>query len=167
MRIIGAVFVALSTALFGQYWVSRLRAREDELGALVVLVSRLQTELEYAAPPLESLLDTLCTQGNGEPLPFLADCRARLTAETSFPDAWREAVERNTPGLNKNDRAKLLAFGQGLGTTDLAGQSRACKLYSELFSEAQSAATSEREKYGAYLPKLSLLLGLCGAILLL
>ncbi|MDR1410286.1 MAG: hypothetical protein LBJ12_08550 [Oscillospiraceae bacterium] len=164
MNIIGATFVTVSAALLGRYWVSRLRAREDILGMLVIMISRLQTELEYAAPPLESLLETLCAASEQA---FLADCRTRLADGASFPEAWRAATEHGTPQLNKSDRAKLIAFGQGLGTTDLAGQSRACKLYSALFTEAQDSARREREKYGAYLPRLSLLLGLCAAVLLL
>jgi len=166
MRIIGAALVALSAALFGRYWVSRLRAREEALGALVVLVSRLQTELEYAAPPVESLLETLCAAEGNAP-PFLSGCRARMASGASFPEAWREAVGCGTPYLSKGDRTRLTAFGQALGTTDVAGQSRVCKLYTGLFAGAQSAAGREREKYAAYLPKLSLLLGLCGAVLLL
>ncbi|MDR3344262.1 MAG: stage III sporulation protein AB, partial [Oscillospiraceae bacterium] len=98
---------------------------------------------------------------------FLSDCRARLAAGASFPAAWREAALYAAPSLSKGDRAKLTAFGEGLGTTDLAGQSRACKLYTALFARAQDSARNDREKYGAYVPKLSLLLGLCAAVLLI
>jgi stage III sporulation protein AB len=167
MRIFGSIFVALSAALFGRYWVSRLRAREDELGALVVLISRLKTELEYSAPPLESLLEALCLPGDRASPRFIADCRDRLAMGTVFPEAWREAVGHTTPRLKEADRAKLLAFGRGLGTTDIPGQSRACSLYADMFAREQASAARECEKYSAYLPKLSLLLGLCGAVLLL
>jgi stage III sporulation protein AB len=131
------------------------------------MLNRMQTELEYSAPPLEGLLECLCATELGAASSLVRVCRERLAVCGDFPSAWREAVKRTAPRLNAEDRASLLAFGQGLGTTDLNGQRRGLALYLRLFDEARTRARSEREKYGAYLPRLSLLLGLCGAVLLL
>ncbi|MDR0884141.1 MAG: stage III sporulation protein AB [Oscillospiraceae bacterium] len=165
MNMVGALLLAAAGALLGRYWVGRLRAREDALSALCVLLSNLRTQFEYIAPPLDELLDSLA-EGDAAPA-FLADCRARMRTGTSFARAWQEAVQTQCPALHRADREKLMAYGQSLGTTDAAGQSRSCALYAALFTQSRDAARREREKHGAYVPTLTLLLGVCAAILVL
>ena len=163
MRIVGAVLVAFGAALLGRYWVFRLRTREENLAALLRLISRIQTELEYNSPPMDALLESLYSADKA--LDFLLDCRENMETGVSFPEAWERAVQ--TLAISGEDRKSLITFGAGLGTTDVAGQSRQCRLYREIFAKSHANAESERKKYAAYLPKLSLLLGLCCGILLL
>ncbi|MCL2023267.1 MAG: stage III sporulation protein AB [Oscillospiraceae bacterium] len=165
MRIMGAVLLAFGAGLLGRYWVSRLRAREEYLAGVLRLISRIQTELEYSSPPIDNLLESLYTAENT--FEFLADCRASLRKNLPFPKAWEIAVRGKTSALSKKDRENLIAFGHGIGTTDIAGQSRQCGLYVRIFTAAHSDAVQERQKHAAYIPRLTFLLGICGGLLIL
>lgn len=104
---------------------------------------------------------------SGKDLQFLKECRALyITAENSFSEAWKQAVERFAPeGFTKRDGELLISFGNSLGTTDLEGQVNICRLYDSLFDGQLAAAKNNLQQKGALYSGLGAAVGLLIAVI--
>ena len=140
----------------------KLSLREQELERFLRFLSNARTEIRYASMPVEELV-----RRHGEGLALWRPCMDALEAGEGFSRAWNDGVRVSKGmGLTGKDRALLMSFGEGLGTTDLEGQMAHCDLYEGLIRCALEEAKGEKEKKGKLYQMLGVSAGLAAALLL-
>ena len=138
-----------------------LRARELEL--CLQMITNLRAQLQFSRPTVERMLAGLC--GQSQHPAFLPKCLIDMRAGTAFPDAWRGAVESQSPALAREDRRQLLALGELLGASDAAGQREALQLQESLLATQLEEARARRDTRGKAFFMLGVLAGLTLMIL--
>lgn len=72
----------------------------------------------------------------------------RVYGGLAFADAWSQSVQ-NLPaclGITQEDKALIVQFGTGLGSSDTDGQILHCTMYQEFFKERLKAAKDKKDK---------------------
>ena len=156
-----------SFTLAGQYGSRRLVSRVRSLERIQIMLSAIRANVEYGAPPVQSLMETLCARENLAILRFLPACRELCLRGMPFPAAWRKALDnRNvTAPLKPEDIGLLKSFGESLGTTDSNGLIGNCRLHQALFNDNLNAARQADAKYGKLFPVMGFLTGLAAVII--
>ncbi|HHV32107.1 MAG TPA: stage III sporulation protein AB [Clostridiales bacterium] len=157
LKLIGALMLIAAGTLAGIMESRRLAVRVDQLEAFLRFLSRAQTEIRFAALPVEQIV-----QRHGGELQFLKRCASGCSGGMPFTVAWQDSV--NAAAKEKSflpgDIDLLRSFGEGFGASDVEGQISHCELYTELIGERLKNARDEKEKKS----KLYLTLGVFGGL---
>ncbi len=138
----------------------RLTMRVRFLEQYLKWISQLETEIRYCAEGIPRLLNKHGKEA--EMLSFLKNCADQLQKGLPFPDAWKQAVQEISSdyGLKPDDLHLVLEFGNGLGASDIDGQTAHCRMHRELLQTHLENAREEKQKKG----RLYIMLGLFGGI---
>ena len=122
-------------------------------------ISQLETEIRYCAEGIPRLLHK---HGKAASLSFLTKCADQMHRGIPFPEAWKQAVQgiSSDYGLKLDDLNLVMEFGNGLGTSDVDGQTAHCQMHRELMQTHLDSAREEKQKKG----RLYIMLGLFGGI---
>lgn len=91
--------------------------------------------------------------------PFLPACAALCRKGTPFPQAWREAVEKQGGSLTREDAAIVEALADTLGQCDLDGQLSSLSHAKALLAMQLAAARERCESHGKLYRTMGLLAG--------
>ena len=137
--------------------------RVEQLEAFLRFLSAAQTEIRFAALPVEQIV-----QRHGGEMEFLKICGESCKSGGSFLSAWNNGVRSGTKGrgLIAGDIGLLQGFGEGFGASDTEGQLSHCTLYSELISESLKNAREEKKRKSKLYQTLGVFSGMTAALLL-
>lgn len=140
-----------------------------QLEAAVSFINYVSTRIRYSAAPIDEMIEQAAQMEELRSLPFLKICANKCREGIAFPTAWNQSMEEQKRGLSlkTHDMEMLHAFGTGLGTTDVEGQTAHCALYRGLLEEALQTARAEKETYGRLTASLGVLAGIGTAVLLI
>lgn len=141
-----AVIIAFALSCGGYLYSKRLELRVQKIEKIILLLSQIKTAIEFTADNVEGIFASLTTACDLSTLPFVDDCRKKMSCGADFFSSWSESLEKkeNIFPLKKEDIALLLSFGSSLGATDSAGQIQNCEMHEGLFKERLSAAINEK-----------------------
>lgn len=117
----------------------RLARRVEELEKFRSFLQALCTEIRFSAAPLGTLIRR--NAGNAS---WLQSCAASLDQGVPFPEAWKQAA--SSAAVARQDRMLLIEFGEGLGTSDIEGQTAHCALCAEKLDVLLTQACEDRAK---------------------
>ncbi len=137
--------------------------RVEQLEAFLRFISAAQTEIRFAALPVEQII-----QRHGSDLEFLRICGEECKKGSSFSAGWETGISQGTKdrGFNDKDIALLHSFGSGFGASDTEGQLSHCSLYYELISDGLKNAREEKKRKSKLYQMLGVFSGMAAALLL-
>ncbi len=141
----------------------RLADRVEQLEAFLRFLSAAQTEIRFAALPVEQIV-----QRHGGEMDFLRMCAANCSQSEPFAAAWEQSVKAGTKGrgLLAADIELLRGFGQSFGASDVDGQLSHCALYSELIGSNLKNAREEKNRKSRLYQTLGVFSGMAAALVL-
>ncbi len=145
MRVIGAVFILLSTTLYGAVRARALSVRVRKLERVKMVITALCEEIRLTRAELP---DALRRIGRGE--------------EYIENGAWR-----GTDGLKAEDLRLLDSFLCSLGKTDVEGQVNNAKLHITALDEKLTDAKEEKRKLSRLYVSLGFLCGMFAVVLVI
>jgi stage III sporulation protein AB len=159
----GAMILIAAGALAGYMESHRLAMRVEQLEAFLRFLSAAQTEIRFAALPVEEIV-----QRHGGEIQFLRTCEDNCKAGGSFLSAWNSGVHSGTKGQGfiMEDIGLLYSFGEGFGASDTEGQLSHCALYTELISENLKNAREEKNRKAKLYQILGIFSGMAAALML-
>lgn len=141
----------------------KLYIRVEQLEAFLRFLSAAQTEIRFAALPVEEIVQRHCND-----VDFLKLCSRECNKGKSFLSAWEEGVRLGTKGcgFTKSDMSLFYRFGEGFGASDTEGQLCHCNLYSELIGVNLKNARDEKQRKSKLYQVLGVFSGIAAALLL-
>ncbi|HWT27863.1 MAG TPA: stage III sporulation protein AB [Mobilitalea sp.] len=154
LKIIGCVLVVASSTGMGFFFSNELKSRIDDIKELRKLIVLLRGDIRYANTPLPEAVNAIARRHHGGFEIFLHKVSSRLQelSGITFPEIWKEAVEKelSNTSLSKKDKLQLIQFGDNLGYLDKEMQMNTLDLYiSQMEDEIADLSKSVKEK--AYL----------------
>lgn len=158
------MLIAIFCSLTGMLLCARVHKRIWEIDRFNRLFTVIQTQIEYAMMPTETLLKSLCDCAEFQNFPFVFSVYAAFSAGEALPTAWKKALQcyAKDSALQKADLELIEAFGSVFGTTDKSGQNANCAYYTARLTQL-SAELQKGEKMTA---RLYLSLGVLGGLFL-
>ena len=136
---------------------------------ILLMISVIETQLNYACLPVSDILNLLCESKRYENLGFLLKCRSETENGEPFPNAWKKSVqsEKELCRLLSDFTVHLERLGADIGSTDVSGQLRCCEYYRRIFESELALREETGKKYSKLFPALGLTLGISAAILMI
>ncbi|MGE8204481.1 stage III sporulation protein SpoIIIAB [Heyndrickxia sp. NPDC080065] len=170
VRIIGAIFVILSTTLAGFEFSRHLSERPKQLRMFRTALQSLEAEIMYGHTPLHEAARKLSTQLPKPISIFFERFSSRLTStETTVKVAWKESLQEiwKMTALKKSEYEILLQFGETLGKHDRATEQKQIILTLTHLEREEEEARDKQQRYEKMVKSLGFLSGLLIVILLL
>lgn len=154
LKLFLCLLIVFSGALVGLHLSQRLTKRREILTQLSAMFHRAETLIAYRS-------DNLCEVfgGNFADYPF--------TPDEPFDTQWRQFIGQFGSLLSDEDRAVLMQFGDGLGSSDADSQQKHFSLCETLLNERIDAVQKEIGEKSKLCRVLPLSAGLAVALLLL
>ena len=168
MKLTALTLLGIVCAMTGQYIAFSLNRRVALLEKIQLMISQMESHLNYLSTPSEMLIEALCENTQLRGLSFLDSCRLRIAGGEDFRTAWRASLSDRscTHFLKMEDVAMLNSFGEMFGATDTAGQLSNCRLHLQLAGERLDEAREIRERYGSLSMGMGIIAGI-GVIIIL
>lgn len=159
----GALILIAAGTLAGYMESHRLTVRVQQLEAFLRFLSAAQTEIRFAALPVEQIV-----QRHGRDMEFLRICAKNCEQGGRFSAVWDESVSTGAKGsgLLAGDIELLRSFGKGFGASDVEGQLSHCELYSQLIGENLKNAREEKSRKSKLYQILGIFSGMAAALVL-
>lgn len=119
LKVCGMLLVVACTTSIGISMAQALSRRVRELEGCIALLTGMEGELSYSLAPPDEAVARLEERESAQEAPFLPACAALCRKGTPFPQAWREAVEKQGGSLTREDAAIVEALADTLGQCDL------------------------------------------------
>ena len=162
----GCLLVIVAGGGAGYLQARKLSMRVRFLEQYLKWVSQMETEIRYGSEDISRLLGRHRQELSA--LSFLTQCTDQMKKGIPFPQAWKEAI-REIPreyGLKPDDLEAVQAFGNGLGTSDVDGQTAHCRMHQKLLQSRLKGAQEEKQRTGTLYFMLGLCLGVSVALLI-
>lgn len=158
----------ISCILAGQWIRFRCKKRIDSLEKTKLLIHFTETQLKFSREPVLDLLKNAEKSSGWKSFRFINECINLCKQKNSFSDSWEKSVSLFPPdGFTNDDISILTDFGSHLGTTDLDGQLKICRLYETLFDGQINTAQSNLKQKGSLYSGLGAACGLFIAVVAL
>ena len=153
----------MTSTLLGYSESHKLSVRVEQLELFLRFITSTQTEIRYAAMPVEEIV-----LKHNEDMRFLHLCSEYCKNGSNFLQAWDAAATNGTKGLglNSKDISLIRDFGAEFGASDIDGQLAHCKLYIQLILARLENAREEKSKKSKLYLMLGVFFGLAVALLL-
>ena len=152
LKVCGMLLVVACTTSIGISMAQALSRRVRELEGCIALLTGMEGELSYSLAPPDEAVARLEERESAQEAPFLPACAALCRKGTPFPQAWREAVE-------KQGAAIVEALADTLGQCDLDGQLSSLSHAKALLAMQLAAARERCESHGKLYRTMGLLAG--------
>lgn len=122
------------------------------------------THIRYTAAPVAEILTNAAREAEFEPIrPFLH----RFSPQEDWRAGFRDGVERELvgQGLTAADRALIIGWGEGLGSTDVTGQLEHCRQFGERLAAQAAGARQQAAVKGRLYTSLGVAGGLVATLL--
>ncbi|MBM7584584.1 stage III sporulation protein AB [Bacillus pakistanensis] len=170
IKIIGAVFILLSTSWAGFEASKYLSERTKQLRIFKVALQSLEAEIMYGHTPLHEASRKLAKQLQKPVAWFFESFSNKLTSkETTVKDAWEESLEEvwKLTALKSGEYEVLKQFGENLGKHDRVTQQKQILLALTHLEREEEEAQERQKRYEKMTKSLGFLSGLLLIILLL
>lgn len=161
---ISAVMIFFCTAA-GFYFSKRLKMREAQLCASLLLIKELIVQIRYTNAKIGDVLKTAAENTAYKNLFFVTDCLL-LDENEDFHRVWQEGVKKQAY-LNQRDKELLFALGEHLGETDSEGQLSFLEMTETMLAEQREEAREERSAKSRMYRSVGILCGLALGIMVL
>ena len=155
---------------FGGFGISSFYSKRIEvIKEILLMISVIETQLNYACLPVSDILNLLCESERFENLGFLLKCRTETENGEPFPSAWKNSIksEKELCRLISDFTVYLERLGEDIGSTDISGQLRCCEYYRRIFESELTVREETGRRYSKLFPALGLTLGISAAILMI
>lgn len=132
-KIIGMIIIMLSTTGYGIVLSRDIKARLKELKELKKIVFLLKGEISFGHTPILEAFDNI-SRRCGEPFKCIMENLVGYGEKSSkqpFNEIWQQGFgdELHRTHLSKDERERLIAFGEELGLNDVKTQQNAIDNY--------------------------------------
>ena len=135
MKLLGIVFVLISTGGIGFLCASELRRRKNQLEEQLALLKLMLGDIRYMKATLPEAIGKALRRHTGVYLDFLRETEEKLTNSPGIElsKIWSEAVKKglHTSSLTKEDKENLIAFGDSICSLDRESLIASFEQYSE------------------------------------
>jgi stage III sporulation protein AB len=140
---------------------AQLKMRVAELNAVRMLIEDLQAKIGYAAMDIPSILFSLKSDKQYIRLVFMKGWAEGVKRGEPIVNALESAFEEvGTGHFGDGDKEVLLSFAARLGTSNVDGQIKLCRLYSAELTRQLEFAKSDYTQKGKLYRTLGLFCGL-------
>ncbi len=167
MKLLGAGLIWACLVLTGINIFTRLKKRVNLIQGILLMIEFFSSCIKYQMKPIHEIISEINTNTVLYNLAFITVCSDLLNEEVDFPDAWSFAVNSSKILLKKNERVKLISFGNCIGRTDTDSHDGIIKIYYDFFKDAEIRAKYEYEKYSTVAVTVCFLSGFALFILML
>ncbi|KSU63607.1 stage III sporulation protein SpoAB [[Bacillus] enclensis] len=170
IKIIGAIFILLSTSWAGFEVSKYLTERPRQLRLLKVALQSLEAEITYSHTPLHEAARKISKQLQKPVSWFFEGFSKKLTAqEISVKKAWEDSLEEvwKLTAFKTGEYEIMKQFGENLGKHDLVTQQKHIHLALKHLEREETEAVERQRKYEKMTKSLGFLSGLLLIILLL
>ncbi len=170
IKIIGAIFILLSTSWAGFEVSKYLTERPRQLRLLKVALQSLEAEITYSHTPLHEAARKISKQLQKPVSWFFEGFSKKLTAqEISVKKAWEYSLDEvwKLTAFKTGEYEIMKQFGENLGKHDLVTQQKHIHLALKHLEREETEAVERQRKYEKMTKSLGFLSGLLLIILLL
>ncbi|MEL3974090.1 stage III sporulation protein SpoIIIAB [Rossellomorea oryzaecorticis] len=170
IKILGAIFILLSTSWAGFEVSKYLTERPRQLRMLKVALQSLEAEITYSHTPLHEATRKISKQLQKPVSWFFENFSKKLTEqEISVKKAWEDSLEEvwKLTAFKSGEYEILKQFGENLGKHDLVTQQKHIHLALKHLEREETEAVERQRKYEKMTKSLGFLSGLLLIILLL
>lgn len=171
LKLIGGIFIILSSGLLGLAIASKFAKRPLELRKTRILFQMLETEVIYGATPLPAAFKNISSKSNDLWSRFFLTVNQKLASGSyySLTDAWNKSLDEiiSESHLVKMDIELLKSFGIVLGCSDREDQQKHFKLLYAQMQQHEEIAEQERKKNERMYRSLGFLFGIFIFIILI
>ncbi|MBH9967403.1 stage III sporulation protein SpoIIIAB [Rossellomorea oryzaecorticis] len=170
IKIIGAIFILLSTSWAGFEVSKYLTERPRQLRLLKVALQSLEAEITYSHTPLHEAARKISKQLQKPVSWFFEGFSKKLTAqEISVKKAWEDSLDEvwKLTAFKTGEYEIMKQFGENLGKHDLVTQQKHIHLALKHLEREETEAVERQRKYEKMTKSLGFLSGLLLIILLL
>lgn len=138
-KILGCIFIILSTTFIGFYKSFGLYNRKAFLCSFILFLNSLSTAIRYSCDDIEVLI-SMCDDDFAQIIN-----KSIVQNDFSLPKKWIEGINSipKTYSLTHKDRQMMIDFGKKLGTTDVEGQLKHIDMYLNIALSQQENAENE------------------------
>ncbi|SDD43870.1 stage III sporulation protein AB [Paenibacillus sp. UNCCL117] len=163
IKLLGAGMILLAGTLLGMYQASQLAKRPRQIGDVIRLLQRLETEIVYGFTPLPAALRTTGQSSSTEAGALFVRTGEQLASSGGRPVQliWQETVTSLWKDLSmkQGEKEVLLQFGATLGLTDRDDQVKHVRLAINQLQSEEEGARDEQRRYERMWKSLGLLVG--------
>lgn len=170
IKILGAIFILLSTSWAGFEVSKYLTERPRQLRLLKVALQSLEAEITYSHTPLHEATRKISKQLQKPVSWFFENFSKKLTEqEISVKKAWEDSLDEvwKLTAFKSGEYEILKQFGENLGKHDLLTQQKHIHLALKHLEREETEAVERQRKYEKMTKSLGFLSGLLLIILLL
>lgn len=171
IRIIGFLFIILSSSGIGYIMGTRFDLRVRELKLLKVALQMLETEIVYSNTPLPLAFESVQRKSTHPISNLFKAVKYNLEKRTfgSVGEAFCQSIDdtRDQMSLSKEDIETLKSFGNSIGNSDIEGQVKSFKMIIKQLDSQEIKAEESKDKNEKMYKSLGFLGGLAIVILLL
>ena len=165
MNFLFAIALAAAGTAVGLYCSVRLKKRKQTLEQAVLLLDEIQIKIGYQALPVCEILAGAAESGSYGRLEFLNELSG-ISDDGNFHRKWEDGI-KNSDGFSDEDKAILLALGNGLGGSNINGQLSLLQTHRALLERQLAAADDEYGRKGRMVRSVGALCGLAAGIAVL
>lgn len=162
LKLTGALFIILSSAILGFYKAYTLKQRCDSLDKIIAALKTLKTEISYTKMDIKSIFMSI---GDTQNLQLFC-CAAEKMDTENCRRALCDSVDEQKMYLLGTDNEVLKILAENLGMTDTETQTGAIEHACIRLEEARKNAGTEYEKNSRLYRSAGILCGLLTVILL-
>ena len=169
VKLIGAIFIIVSTTVIGFEAARHLNERPRQLRALRSALQSLEAEIMYGYTPLHEASRRLAAQLSKPIATFFESFSKKLTdSETTVKDAWEASLKDvwKSTALKQAEFEIMKQFGETLGRHDRFSQQKHIMLTLSHLEREEAEAIQAQGKYEKMMKSLGFLSGLLLIILL-
>ena len=170
MKMIGALFIIVTSILLGLDHAHRLAERTKQIRLLKSALLGLEAEIMFGHAPLHEASRRIARQ-IPEPIGELFDSFADylIQKEIRAQEAWELSIKHvwKKTSLKRAEQDILLQFGKTLGKHDLEQQQKQIRLALTHLEREEREAEENQKAYGNLYRRLGLLAGLLVTLLLI
>lgn len=170
LKLIGAMLIVLTGALFGFHQAMLLARRPRQIGELIRSLQRLETEIGYGYTPLPEALTRTGRALRGPVGALLGSAGEELERASgqTVRQIWQRTIERlwRSTSMKTAEREALLQLGPTLGMTDRDEQVKHLRLTVRQLEGEEALAREEQQRYERMWKSLGVLMGLLVVILM-
>ena len=137
--------VLIISVYMGIHLSTRLKKRKILLEKTLLFLKTMKTDFSYTSVSVPSLIKKYSEEGLYQELSFLKDCADYMNKDMDFPLSWGKGVSENQY-FSREEKNKLTAFGNVIGTSDLKSQLNIIEIYCGYFNELYLNANKKYEK---------------------
>lgn len=140
----------------------RLKRRKQTLEQAVLLAEEMQIKIGYQALPIKEIIGQAVNNKAYDRLRFLKKI-SECAEEYNFHSAWENGIS-SAESFTAEDKAILLALGEGLGASGCDGQLSLLETHKTLLERQLTAADDEYSRKGKMVRSVGMLCGLAAGI---